>query len=413
MTSTSSIEDILNEIEANRDDYIQLLQHFIQAASPNPPGDTTKASQVILDFLSQHGISADIIAPQAHMPNIVTDFDGKQGPGPRVVFNGHIDTFPASESEKWKRDPYSGHNGGSSIHGLGAVDMKAGTAASVIAFTLLKKRAQHLRGSIALTAVSDEETGGKYGTKYLLEQTGSDRWKGDCVINGEPGGLQSVRFGEKGLLRLNFTVSTRGANGAYKNLSRGANILAARLITALQETVEALPSDLPQDLKEHFDNPDVRDVVDEIIGPGSLTILPVHVIPSQAAFTADIRLPIGLTRNKVLAQINIILKDFPEASYVVHEAASNPANYLAHDHPFAKCITDVTERVTGSRPLPLAGMGGTDCKFFRYKGVPAFVLGVSPKGMGARGEAVLIEEFVAVVKVHTLAVWKCLSVGQT
>ena len=421
----ASAESLLQEISANQDSYVLFLQQLIRAASPNPPGSTTKASSVILDFLRQHDISPDIIAPQPHMPNVVADFNGEKGPGPRVVFNGHIDTFPANEPENWERGPYSGDNDGTSIHGLGAVDMKAGTAASIIAFTLLKKRAQQLKGSVALTAVSDEETGGKFGTKYLLEQNGEgpSRWNGDCVINGEPGGLQSVRFGEKGTLRLTFTVTTRGANGAYKNLSRGANIIAARLITRLQETVESIPCDLPQELKDHFNDPDVRKIVDEIMGPDASTILlqptlnigvlnggvKVNVIPSSCVFEADIRLPIGLARDTVMSQIDKLLQEFPEGSYTVQEAASNPANYLAHDHAFATCIADAAESVTGRRPIPLVGMGGTDCKFYRYQGVPAFVLGPSPKGMGARGEAVLIEEFMAVVKTHTLAVWNYLT----
>jgi len=64
--------------------------------------------------------------------------------------------------------------------------MKAGTAASVIAYTYLHRHKEHLRGSVgtlplfpsffsrlltikALSAVSDEETGGRYGAKFLLE----------------------------------------------------------------------------------------------------------------------------------------------------------------------------------------------------------------------------------------------------
>lgn len=48
-------------------------------------------------------------------------------------------------------------------------------------------------------------------------------------------------------------------------------------------------------------------------------------------------------------------------------------------------------------------MGATDCKIYRYRGVPAYVLGVSPEGMGARDESVSLEEFLAVVKTHFLA----------
>ncbi|OCL07674.1 acetylornithine deacetylase/succinyldiaminopimelate desuccinylase-like deacylase [Glonium stellatum] len=415
--------EILSQIEENMEEYLEFLICLIRAPSPNPPGDTTKAAHVVLDFLSKHGVVTDTIAPQPHMPNIVADFQGAQGPGPRVVLNGHIDTFPAGDPNDWDHGPYSGHNDGTSIHGRGGVDMKAGIAASIIAFTLLKERAHRIKGSVALTAVSDEETGGKWGTRYLLEHCGKPSpWKGDCVINGEPGGLQSIRFGEKGTLRLTFNIRTKGANGSYKHLSRGANIIAAKLIMRLL-SIEEMKSHVSPDLQRYFDSPEVRGVVDEIMGAGAAdniltptvnigTIqggLKVNTIPEKCVFEADIRLPIGLTAEEVLDHIYAILKEFPEASVLKQEAASNPANYCTFDHPFAKSIEKAAQDITGRKPVQITGLGGTDCKFWRYIGVPAYVYGPSPSGMGARSESAKIEEFKVLIKTHTLAVLNYLS----
>lgn len=423
----SARKAIIATLEDNSHDYVILLQDFIRAASPNPSGDTTAAAGVILDYLTRHDISAQTIEPLPRAPNIVASFNGESGPGPRVILNGHIDTYPVENPDSWDQNPFSGHNDGRSIHGRGGVDMKAGTAASIIAFTLLKKHAGSLKGSIALTAVSDEETGGKWGTKYLLDKCGEPSpWKGDVVLNGEPGGLQSVRFGEKGTLRVTFTVKTAGANGAYTHFSRGANIIAAQLIVQLLN-IEKIEPKLPDEVRRHFESDEVRRVADEIMGPGAANILlkptvnigtirggaKVNTIPEQCVFEADIRLPIGLVRDTVLEYIDKVLYSFPETSYQIQEAASNPANYCEADHPFAKIIADCAEEVTARRPVQLAGLGGTDCKFYRYSGVPAYVYGPGPKGMGASGEAVLIEEFLAIVKTHTLAVWDYLSIDGT
>lgn len=46
--------------------------------------------------------------------------------------------------------------------------MKAGTAASIIAFGYVHRFRSQLGGECVPKVVSDEETGGKYGTKYLL-----------------------------------------------------------------------------------------------------------------------------------------------------------------------------------------------------------------------------------------------------
>jgi acetylornithine deacetylase/succinyl-diaminopimelate desuccinylase-like protein len=416
-------EAIIAAIENNREHYVILLQNFIRAASPNPPGDTTDAAKVIIDYLSQHEISAQTIEPLAGAPNIVASFSGQRGHGPRVILNGHIDTYPVETPDSWERGPYSGYNDGKSIQGRGGVDMKAGTVTSVVAFTLLEKYAANLKGSVALTAVSDEETGGKWGTKFLLEKCGDPSpWKGDVVLNGEPGGLQSIRFGEKGTLRITFTVKTNGANGAYTHLSRGANVIAAHLIVRLLK-LEDIKPELPEELRRHLESDEVRKVADEIMGPGTAKIIlkptvnigtirggaKVNTIPEQCVFEADIRLPIGLVRGTVLEYIDRVLCDFPEASYRIQEAASNPANYCTVEHPFAQILADCAEEVTTRRPVQLVGLGGTDCKFYRYSGVPAYVYGPGPRGMGASGEAVLIEEFLTIVKTHTLAAWDYLS----
>ena len=76
--------------------------------------------------------------------------------------------------------------------GRGAADMKGGTAASFATFAYLHRILGELKGKLTLTAVSDEETGGRWGTRYLLENH-ADECLGDCVLNGEPS--SPTRFG--------------------------------------------------------------------------------------------------------------------------------------------------------------------------------------------------------------------------
>jgi len=415
-------QELLAAIEADKESQIAFLQALIRAPSPNPPGDTTHAAEAVRNYLHDRGVPTRTIGPKAHLPNIVSDFNGLQGPGPRVIMNGHMDVFPvaAGDSDNWKHGPWSGFNDGTHIFGRGAVDMKAGTAASCIAYSYLHERRKYLKGSLALTAVSDEETGGKWGSRWLLDQGRQEgSWRGDCMINAEPSGLQSIRFSEKGTLRLTFTIRTPGAHGAYLHLSEGANRVAARLIAALTSVEDIVPPHIPDSIKEHLQKPEVRAVMDEIMGKGAADIalkptlnigtlhggLKVNMIPDLCVMEADIRLPIGLTADFVLEHIHSLLKSFPEVELAVQEAASNPASYCAIDHPLLKAISHNAEIVTGRKPLGIPSLGATDCKFWRYVGVPAYSFGVSPETMAARDERVVIEEFLSVVKTHALAVW--------
>lgn len=211
---------LLEALASTADEQTRLLQSFVQAASPNPPGNTVAAAQVLVKYLSEHGITAEVVEAQPGLQNVVSDFQGSAGPGPRVVLNGHIDVFPVPEDTSgWDRDPWSGDLEGGRIHGRGVVDMKSGTASLVVAYAALFAHREHIRGSVALCAVADEETGGRWGTQHLIKED-RNRWGGDVMLSAEPTG-HTVRFSEKGTLRMSGSVTTRGALGAYLNLRYG------------------------------------------------------------------------------------------------------------------------------------------------------------------------------------------------
>ena len=100
-------EHLLKWIEEDREKLIDFFSLFIQAKSPNPPGDTREAAAHLCKFLDGHGLPYRIIAPQSAMPNIVGSFEGGS-PGKHLVLNGHIDVFPVDEAEEWTRGPWSG-----------------------------------------------------------------------------------------------------------------------------------------------------------------------------------------------------------------------------------------------------------------------------------------------------------------
>lgn len=422
-----SKQDLLAAISADKDLLIDFLQVFLQAPSPNPPGETEAAARVITDYLSHHNISTSIIAPIPSSPNITSTFSvSDPSNGPTLVMNGHLDVFPVLPSEQWVHPPWSGAIENGRIYGRGVVDMKAGTAATVAAYSYLHRfRSALPRGSCVLEVVSDEETGGKFGTKYLLmEDPNKETWRGDVVLNAEPTGLQSIRFGEKGTLRMTFTVRTLGVHGAYTHLDEGAIRISARLITRLLAIEDMTDFTVPAEILQHLQRPDVQQVIDEIMGPGAHKNMlrptvnagtikggsKVNTVPSLCVFEMDIRLPIGLDQAQVLSVIDEILEDgFPQASYEIQQAASNPPNHCSPSHPLATAIADNALAVLGRKPLPISSMGATDSKFFRYIGVPAYSFGVSPEGMAGVDESVALADYLALIKVLAGAAWDFLG----
>ncbi|KAH0533530.1 hypothetical protein FGG08_007690, partial [Glutinoglossum americanum] len=228
---------------------------------------------------------------------------------------------------------------------------------------------------------------------------------GDCMINAEPGSLHTIRFAEKGTLRITFIVRTAGAHGAYVHRTESASRLAAALIARLA-VVETMTPNLPPDLAAHMARADVRSALDAAMGQGAADIatrptlnigvvqagLKVNMIPDHCRVEADIRLPMGLTAEQVLTVVAGILKDFPQIEMSVQEAASNPAAYCAHNHRMVGLLAGNAEAVTGTRPIAVPSLGATDCKFWRYRNVPAYVYGPAPGRMAMTNESVPVSE---------------------
>jgi succinyl-diaminopimelate desuccinylase len=422
-SSTMSDENLELELEGLRESHISLLQDFVRIDSSNPPGDTRQACKYLTEHLTKAGIAYNVYAPQEKAPNIVATFQGRKGDGAHILLNGHIDVFPTGPRENWDRDPLSGDNiGGLYIHGRGTVDMKSGSAAILAAFCLLYRHRNAMKGRLTLTLVSDEETGGKWGSNWLIKNKPAE-CRGDILLNSEPGGLQSIRFGEKGTLRMTATIRTKGAMGPYLNISKGANRIGVEFVNKIITRVEALRPSLPEKLRKHLESDAVKKAADEIMGEGASKLfvyptvnvgvwqggLKVNMIPSSAEIQLDVRMPIGMVKKDVFDVIDDILKDFPEITVTEQEAASNPSNMCDEDHPIVRCFAQEAERIVGIKPVSLPGLGGTDAKHWRYAGIPAYTYGLSPLTMASNSERVSLKEYISLIKVYVSALNQYMS----
>jgi len=230
--------ELLQRIENDREVMLDFFRRFIRFSSPNPPGDTREAAGHIRQFLARHGADCRVIAPNEIMPNLVATFEAAK-PGRHLALNGHIDVFPVGDGIGWTHDPWGGELVDGCIYGRGACDMKCGTTAAIFTFLYLRELRAELHGRLTLSAVSDEETFGPYGARYLSEH--HPEVFGDSCLSGEPSSPWTLRFGEKGPLWLEFTVRTKGAHGAYTHASKSATAIAAKIIGEL-EILQDIPA---------------------------------------------------------------------------------------------------------------------------------------------------------------------------
>ena len=408
-------QQLLRWIDDDRGILVDFLQELIRCRTPNPPGDTRSAATFIQRFLELKDLAHRVVAPNPQMPNIIATFDGGRA-GRHLVLNGHIDVFPAGDPTKWTHGPWAGELVDGKVFGRGACDMKCGTTASIFTYAYLHRLRADLRGRLTLTIVSDEETFGPWGARYLLDN--EPDVLGDCCLNGEPTSPYGYRFGEKGPLWLAFTVRTPGAHGAYAHKSKSATSIAAKLIIDLETLCDLEPAD-GSNLSTVLDA--AAEVVDHAYGTGAskiiqkVTIMPsvihggvkVNMIPAECNFEVDIRVPIGLDDRRILAEVEKIVVRHPEVTFRILNYA--PPNWSPPDSEMGRYIQQNARAVSQIEPAAIIGLGGTDARFWRYKNVPAIVYGPSPTGMGTYDEHVTIDEFFHVVKTHALSAYDYLA----
>ncbi len=403
---------ILAWIEEDRDELARFLSAFVAIPSPNPPGDTREAAGFLLGRLREAGVPAEIRCAKEHLPNVVGSYEGAR-PGRHLVLNGHIDVFPAGAAETWSRDPWSGAIEGGKVHGRGVVDMKCGTSASIWTYIYLHRLREHLKGRLTLTCVSDEETGGTWGAKWLIETFG-DAFRGDCMLNGEPSVPNMVRFGEKGTLRVVIEIDTPGAHAAYTHSSPNAIKLASDMIQDLYR-LEDLTVTQEETIRRAIAGGSAA--IDAGLGAGASGILnrvtvcvgviqggiKINMLPGHCRMEVDIRLPVGMTHAVMMAEVERIVSRCPQARLTPVWTHSCEPTVSPPDHEMMRILQRTVVERGYPEPAAAVSLGATDCKHWRQAGVPSYVYGCRPNNMAKADEWVDIEEFLHVVRTHALA----------
>ena len=387
-----------------------LCATLVTIPSENPPGDTQALAAHVESFLASiPGMQVKRVIGRAPAVNLIARLAGAR-PGRRLLFNGHLDTFPAGDAAAWNGSPFSARVEKGRLYGRGACDMKAGLAAAMMTAKLLAEERASLAGELVLTFVSDEETGGTWGTQYVLANVPEAR--GDAMISADAGSPRVVRFGEKGQLWVELTALGRSNHGAHVHLGDNAIV---HLIEALSDlkAMAAMPCPVPPDVMAAMR--EAQPVSEPISGVGefntlsTLTVnigtieggIAVNIIPDRATARLDFRFPPGLTRALVEAEIGRRMQAHRQVEWQV--LSSHEPNVTA---PGSEIVQTVLRHAqSGSEGPVVANMrpGFSDSRFYRAAGIPAVVYGPAPNNMGGADEYVLLDDLRAVFRVHVLA----------
>ncbi|MCH7570465.1 MAG: ArgE/DapE family deacylase [Deltaproteobacteria bacterium] len=396
-------KEVLAELGRRRKELASLCSKLIRIPSENPPGDTTKLAAFVRGYLRAKGFTTKTYEPKKGRPNVVAS----TGEGrPNLVLSGHMDEFPAGEG--WTFPPFSGAVRNGRILGRGAGDMKAGLAVSLMAAALIKEMGIKLRGSLTLALVSDEETGGVWGTQWLLKNVRAVR--GDACLIGESSGTWAVGVGEKGVLWLRIRASGVSGHAAY-----GQGESAIVKVLKVLEAISKLHGKRTRPRREiETLIRRQRPAVEKYWGPGTGTMADkitvnvgtlrgggqVNLIPRSCEAEVDIRVPPGMTTSTVEREVRQRVKRL-RLNGVQVETLNRCDSYVTPAKE--KLITILRAnslRVCGSEALMVLRLGYTDGRFFRRAGIPTAIYGPTVHNMGGPDEWVEEEELLRVARVH-------------
>lgn len=160
------------------------LAEMVRHKSYSQTDGERKLAEFMAGRMGSLGLDAGLQPVEGSRVNAIGTWRGSGG-GKSLLFNGHIDTNPATEG--WTVDPWGGVIDDKFIYGIGVSNMKAGDAAYYCAVRTLMDAGVRPRGDVILTYVVGELQGG-VGTLAAIRQG----VKADYFINSEPTDLMAL-----------------------------------------------------------------------------------------------------------------------------------------------------------------------------------------------------------------------------
>jgi len=271
----------------------------------------------------------------------------------RVILNAHLDVVPAPAALFHPRRV------GDRLYARGAQDMKI---SALVLARVFRELAGALPYPLALQLVTDEEVGGRDGTRYQVEQGVT----GDFVLIGEHSGLDVVAD-SKGMLTARLRATGTAAHGAYPWL--GDNALV-RLVRAVDAILARYP--VP-------DGPVWRTTAN--LARISTPNRAVNQVPDEALAWLDIRFPAedadlaGRGPGEVAAHLRALCPDGVEVTVDHTDAPHHADPALPEVRRLRRAARD-----QGYRGALLRKHGAADGRFYSARGVPAVIFGIGGDG---------------------------------
>lgn len=340
---------------------VELAQQLIRI--PSYLWHESKVGFWIADWLHQRNFEVEVQEVPLHNGGVTHQAIGRlkgNGSGPSLMLCGHTDTSdwqgrPFREAE-WQHDPFGGEIENGYLYGLGAINMKAGVAAILMAAEAVRRSRRPLKGDLIVACVV-AETGGGVGAVHLCKHPAFGGPQPDYCIVTEAGNL------DVGVISVGYVQGKVRVIGEFKHRVPYINPIE-KMTKVIQAFGPAYQPIAPDDWLRYTPHP---------LLPGfpRMAVRNIEHFQNITTLTFDLRIIPGMTEESVRADMTALLNSIaatdPEFQYelIIPQSPQQP-NMPAQpatpvETPVIASLIRHHEQVTGKPPNVGAGhrMGAT------------------------------------------------------
>jgi len=387
------------------DNPAELLRQLIRFDTTNPPGDERECILFINGLLKEAGLKTTLLGKNRQRQNIIARLKG-EGKAPPLLLYGHVDVV-TTEKQKWQQPPFEANIVDGFIWGRGALDMKSGVAMLLAAFLKAKAEGASLPGDVIFCAVADEEAGGNFGARFLVEEHPS-LFEGVKYAFGEFGGfnmdmggkrIYPVMVAEKQACWMKAAFRGQGGHGsmpvhgqAMAKLARALRLLDGYNlpyhltpgVRVMLESIAAALGGVTGLLFRQLTNPLLADSLVKALGPRVTLFAPllhntvsptmlhasdkVNVIPSEIELGLDGRLLPGFQPEDMTRELRALLGDDFDLEIVMFDPGPAEPDMGLFD-TLGAVLRELDPEGTA---VPLVMSGVTDARFFSLLGIQTY-----------------------------------------
>ncbi|MGH1356492.1 MAG: acetylornithine deacetylase/succinyl-diaminopimelate desuccinylase family protein [Thalassovita sp.] len=359
---------LCDEIDARREDLIQLTGDLIRIPTLNPPGENYRE---ICEFLAKRlrpkGFEIELVraygspGDSEKYPrwNVIARREGKHA-GECVHFNSHIDVVDVGLG--WTVDPFGGALIDGKIYGRGACDMKGGLAASIVAAEAFVAVCPDFAGAIEISGTADEESGGFGGVAYLAEKGFFAPERVQHVIIPEPLNKDRICLGHRGVWWAEIETFGEIAHGsmpflgdcAVRHMGAVVEEMEDSLFPALAQKRTDMPV-VPEGAKQSTLN--INSIHGgQAEGDADFTGLPSPCVPDSCRMVIDRRFLIEENIDDVQAEVMEVLRKV--------EADRDTFKYDVRElHRVLPTMTEKSAPIVQTVAKAISDTMGTDAQF--------------------------------------------------